>query len=211
MGITWNEGDEVEGALYIGKVFDNEQKRIAAIAVTVFKVVGSVNVDGKRQWLLDPLELCLVEDAGDGLAFKVVWRDSHVELNGRKASKQKAFTEMVGEFGLDAKLESCGSLVARFFEDQLIETNEKMIADFDMPTSRSGKEKWWSTTGPVRYGNGSAPGMPCREKGIWQFVATDASKKDEDERLEQMERIARMGQLMLDKTTRSRKRFSQLN
>jgi hypothetical protein len=118
---------------------------------------------------------------------------------------------MIGEFGLDAKLESYGNLVTRFFEDQLIETNEKMIADFDMPTSRSGKENGCSAIGPVQYGNGSAPGMPRREKGIWQFVATDASKKDEDERLSQMEHIVKMGQLMLDKTTRSRKRFSHLN
>ena len=213
MEIAWNDGDEAEGVLCIGKISDAEGKRVAAIAVTAFRATGSVKVDGERKWFLEPLELCLVEDAGDDLKFTAVWRDDGIGpyADKRKASKQKAFTETVAEFGTDANVESYGSLVSDFFENRLIELKDDMIMDFDAPISMPIRDKGRGTIRPVQYKYEYVSERPRREKGIWQFVATDASKRDEDERLSQMERIVRMGQLMLDKTTRSRKRFSHLN
>lgn len=212
MGIRWNEGDEIIGAIYIGKVSDAENKRVAAIAITMFRVTGSVKMGRVRQWLLEPLELCLVEDSAEGLKFTSVWQKNDADLNERKASKQKAFTEAVGEFGPDADIKSYGNLITSFFEDQLIEANEKTIADLDTQGTKSENYNERGTIRPAQYG-GSIPTGARREKGIWQFVATDVSKKDDDERLTQMEHIARMGRLMLDNGPKNeqRKRIQSLN
>ena len=215
METEWNDGDRIECALCIGDVSDAEGERVAVITVTALRVVSSVKVDGERKWFLEPLELRLVEDTADDSkhSFAVVWRNDSVESDERKASKRKAFNEMVTGFGPDAKVESYDNLVSDFLENRLIEWKDDMITDFDAPTSIPGQDKGRGAMRPVRHKYEYISERSHREKGIWQFVATDVSKKDEDERLEQMVHIVRMGQLMLDngKKTGPKKSLLHLN
>jgi len=217
METAWNEGNEIDCALCIGDISDAEGKRTAVIAVTVFRVGRSVKTDGESKWFLEPLELCLVEDVDHDLKFDVVWQNDDIKPDEMKASKQKAFMKMVAGFGPDAKIESYGGLVSDFFENRPIELKKDMIddviMDFDAPTSMLRQDKEHGAMRPMQYTYEFISERPRTEKGIWQFVATDASKKDEDERLQQMEHIIRMGQRILDngKKTGPKKSFSQLN
>lgn len=212
MEFRWKEGDEVKGTLYIGKVSDAEEKRVAAIAVTAFRVAGSIKINGKRKWLLEPLELCCVEDSGNNLKFTKEWENNGIGRTKRRASKQKAFMKMIGRFGADPKVGSHGSLISDFFEDKLIELKDNMIIDFDVPASILDGDVCLGAIRPIRNKYEYISERPYKEKGIWQFAAISTYKKDEDERLQQMEHIARMGQLMLDNNSKNeQKKIQSLN